>query len=118
VLVALWSLQAHAFQRVVAADRMAGMDPDICYAMGLADAPSADPGPGGGGAPHSGDAADHDHGRCLHDCVCAHLTLMAPGPSAPALVVVPPDFELRAAAQEAPVSPAWPSGQPRGPPQA
>jgi hypothetical protein len=117
VLLALCSLQVHAFQRVMASDAMAIMDPDICYALGAADAPAIDPGSDFVTASSDGDAADHDHGHCSHDCVCAHLNLMAPAPAMLALMAVPPRFELLAAAEDAPVSPAWPSGQPRGPPQ-
>lgn len=99
VLLALCSLQVHAFQRVAAADPMAGMDPDICFSMSLDHA--------AGGPAH-----------CQHDCVCLHLNLLAPPMAEIGLPAAVRQFEYLTLAMDALGSPAWPSGQPRGPPRA
>lgn len=112
VLLALCSLQVHAFQRVAAADPMVGMDLDICFSMSL-DQPAA-------GAPAAEPDADHAAGgpaHCQHDCVCLHLNLLAPPMAEIGLPAAARQFEHLTLAMDAPASPAWPSGQPRGPPR-
>lgn len=109
VLLALCSVQVHAFQRLTASDPMAGMDPDICFSM------SSD-------FAAAGNVADADHAaggfaQCQHDCVCLHLNLLAPPMTVIGLPAAARQFEHLTLAMDAPVSAAWPSGQPRGPPR-
>ena len=109
LLAWILAIVAVRFFHGAATDLMAGMDPDICFSM------SSD-------FAAAGSAADADHAaggsaQCQHDCVCLHLNLLAPPMTVIGLPAAARQFEHLTLAMDAPVSAAWPSGQPRGPPR-
>lgn len=111
-LLALVALQAHAMQRMALPVSMAGMDPELCSAMVVAATPGVEPAdagvPAGAGSLH-----------CQQACVGAPggLDLLAVTPIESLAGVGPDRHDAPTLPQATPVCAAWPTGQPRAPPQ-